>query len=88
MMTLSKVYIKGKHEVTTSSKFIYQVTIYKIWKLGCSLLSERYYALPRLLDLKNLPSQVQANGYILQRYITLEGAPETYLIQHGYKQKN
>lgn len=87
-MTLSKIYIKGKHEVTTASKFIYQTTIYKIWKLGCSLLSEQYYALPRPLDLKSIPSQVRAKDYILQRYITLEGAPETYLIQHGYKQKN
>lgn len=86
-MSLPKVYVKDKDEVTTSSKFVYSISVYKFWKQGVSLLDDRHYICNTPLDLKQIPTLLKKKDYSIRRFITLEGAPEDYLIQKGYKQK-
>ena len=82
-----KVYVKDKHEVSVSPKFVYCFSTYKIWKQGACLLDEKYYASPNPLDLKKIPRIIKKKDYSIHRFIDLESAPENYLINNGYKQK-
>lgn len=82
-----KVYVKGKHEILVSPKFIYCFSTYKIWKQGACLLDEKYYASLKPLDLKKIPKVLKKKDYSIHRFIDLESAPENYLINNGYKQK-
>lgn len=83
---MKQFYIKGDHILRVSKKFIYCSSIYKIWNRGACLLEEKYYASNNPINFKNIPTNVKKNGYRIQRFIELEGAPENYLIAKGYKQ--
>lgn len=86
-MTLPKIYVKKGEEVIVNSRFVYRVTIYKIWNLGFSLLSDRTYTCSNPFNFKNLANTLKTKTHSIQRSITLEGAPESYLTKHGYKLK-
>ena len=49
-----ETYIKNNHEVSVSSKFVYCISIYKLWKQGACLMDEKYYASQNPLDLKKI----------------------------------
>lgn len=83
-----KVYVKNRQEVTVASKFIYCVSIYKMWRRGASLIDEKYYASMAPIDFKKTISVIKRKDYDIQRFIKLESAPEQYLIEEGYKIKN
>lgn len=82
-----KVYVKEKHEILVSSKFMYCLSTYKIWKQGACLLDEKYYISPNPLNLKKIQKVIKKKDYLIHRFIDLESAPENYLINNGYKQK-
>lgn len=80
-------YIKKDQTVRVSPKFIYCSSVYRIWKKGASLIEETHYASNSPLDSKKIETVVKKNGYIIQRFLELEGAPEEYLINQGFKVK-
>ena len=82
---MKQFYIKGDHTLRVSKKFIYCSSIYKIWARGACLLEEKYYASNNPINFKKVPTNIKKNGYRIQRFIELEGAPENYLIAKGYK---
>lgn len=86
-MNSPKIYVKDNDEVTTSSKFVYCVSVYKFWKQGASLLNESHCVTTHPLDLKQIPTRLQKKDHSIQRFITLESAPEDFLISKGFKQK-
>ena len=86
-MNSSIILVKNDSEVYVSSKFIYSVDVYKIWKKRAYLLSSAFYACVKPLDIKKLTLQVKKKGYILQRFVELKGAPKEYLISKNYKVK-
>ena len=86
-MSSQIIFVKGDHELRISQRFVYSIDVYRIWKKGACLLSSNYYASPQPLDSKKIPTIIKKNGYIIQRFIQLEGAPKDYLINKGYKLK-
>lgn len=82
-MILPVVYEKNNQRVTVSDKFIYCSSIYMLWKDGASLLEEKYYSSDKPITLKKV--QAKKKGYTLYRFFDLEFAPETYLINNGFK---
>lgn len=86
-MNSPKVYIKDRSEVVVAPKFVYCISTYKFWKQGACLMDEKYYANQQPFDLKKIPTILKKKGYTIQRFIKLESAPEEYLINKGYKQK-
>ena len=84
---MQKIYVKNNQEVVTSPKFIYNITVYKIWNRGAILLEEKHCANTEPLKLKEIPMVLRKENYLIQRYIELVSAPEDYLITKGYKLK-
>lgn len=81
------IYIKNNSEVRVAGKFVYNDSIYKLWKGGASLLHETNYTSMKPIDTKNIVTVIKKEGYNIRRFIELEGAPEEYLIKNGYKLK-
>lgn len=79
------IYTKDNQQVVVYPKFIYCITVYRIWKRGACLLDEKNYVSAKPLNLKDIPSKCKKKGYTIQRFIELKGAPEDYLITKGYK---
>lgn len=86
-MSSQIIFVKGDHELRASSKFIYNIDVYKIWKTGACLISSKYYASTNPWNLKKIPTVLRKKDYIIQRCIDLESAPKEYLINKGYKLK-
>lgn len=86
-MISQTIYVKDRHEVYVTDKYVYHSSVHKMWKLGAMLLNERYYTSDHPLNLKKIPKVLKKKDYNIYRFITLEGAPEHYLIKQGYKLK-
>lgn len=86
-MSSQVIFVKGDHKLRVSQRFVYSIDVYRILKKGACLLSSKYYASPKPLDSKKIPTIVKKKGYVIQRFIELEGAPKDYLINKGYKLK-
>lgn len=83
-MISQKIYEKDKQIVKVYDKFIYCSSIYKIWSWGASLESETYYASSKpIVSKKN--NKIKKNNYILYRFLELQFAPESYLINNNFK---
>lgn len=86
-MTSQIVYVKDRHEVYVSDKYVYHSSVHKMWKMGAQFLDDRYYISNSPLNLKKVPKVLKKKDYSIYRFITLESAPENYLIKQGYKFK-
>lgn len=85
-MTTSQIaYEKDKNIVYVNHKFVYHSEIYLIWSWGASLLDEKYYSSNKPITLKKKNQKLKKKNYIIYRFLTLEFAPEEYLINNGYK---
>ena len=84
-MELPQIYEKDGLRVKVNDKFIYNSSVYKIWPDGASLVDESYYASSKILKPSKHKMILKKNGYILQRFLDLEFAPEIFLINNGFK---
>ena len=87
-MNLLKIYVKNNKYVQVSPKFRYCSSIYKIWKKGAYLITEKFYISTTPIKLKNIVNNYKKKNYQIHRFIELESAPEEYLINQGYKLVN
>lgn len=84
-MESHQIYEKDGVRIKVSDKFIYCSEIYQIWSNGASLVDESYYASSKPLKPSKHKMILKKNTYILQRFLDLEFAPETFLINNGFK---
>lgn len=86
MKTLPVLYEKEGQIVQVNDKFIYEDSIYQVFKGGIALYEEKYYATSKPLKLrkKDLCNRKKKSDTYLVRFLTLEFAPESYLISNGY----
>ena len=82
------VYTKNGEDVKVAAKFIYCSSVYCIWKNGASLMEEKRYASPAPLIESKMKLIVKRKNCTIRRFLDLEGAPEYYLINNGYKRKS
>lgn len=86
MTTSVAIYEKDGQIVQTHSSFIYEDSIYKVFKGGVSLFEEKQYSTNKPLKLKKkdfINRKKKADEYFI-RFLTMEFAPESYLIKEGY----
>lgn len=86
MTTSAVLYEKNGEIVQANDKFIYEDSIYKVFKGGISLWEEKYYSTNKPLKLKkkDFTNRKKKDTEYLVRYLTLEFAPEKWLIENNY----
>ena len=59
--------------------FLYEVCIYKYWKFGACLLESKFITSDNLLKIKQDSECKYVNYYIIEKSITLLGAPRDFI---------
>lgn len=86
MKTSPILYEKEGQIVQVNDKFIYEDSIYQVFKGGIALYEEKYYASSKPIKLKkkDLTNRKKKSDTYLVRYFTLEFAPESWLQKEGF----
>lgn len=86
MKTSPILYEKEDQIVQVNDKFIYEDSIYQVFKGGIALYEEKYYASSKPIKLKkkDLTNRKKKSDTYLVRYFTLEFAPESWLQKEGF----
>lgn len=86
MTTSAVLYEKDGDIVQVNDTFIYEDSIYKVFESGIALWEEKYYSVKKPLKLKkkDLINRKKKDKEYLVRFLTLEFAPEKWLINNNY----
>lgn len=81
-MISPKIYENNELRVVVNDKFIYCSEVYMIWKNGAALVDTKYYSSNEPIKIKKKKKKQERN---LVQFLTLEFAPEEYLINNKFK---
>lgn len=79
-----KTYIKNDETVGVADSFIYHIETYIAWKNGVALYDEKWYSSEKPLKFKKKDLLLKRKKYKFFRLISMDYAPESYLIRNGY----
>jgi len=79
-----KTYIKNDEVVGVAETFIYHIETYVAWKNGVALYDDKWYSSKEPLKFKKKDNLIKRKTYKLFRLISMDYAPESYLIRNGY----
>ena len=79
-----KTYIKNDEVVGVADTFIYHIETYVAWKNGVALYDNKWYSSKEPLKFKKKNNILKRKTYKLFRLISMDYAPESYLIRNGY----
>lgn len=88
--TLPTRYRSGSNTLYLSSRFIYEVTLYRITRSGAALMGSQYYASDVPIDESKLQDKfVKLDAdTTLAKFIDWLAAPRDYLVEHNYQEEN
>lgn len=83
--SIQNVYYNKQRKLTVYPKFLYEVSLYKIWKDRAECIGYQFYASNTPLEIKKETISKKVEDYRLVKYITWLSAPLDYLVQNDYK---
>ena len=82
---IQNVYSNKQYKLTEYPKFLYEVSLYKIWKDRTECIDSQFYIADRPLEVKKETVSKKVKDYVLVKYITWLSAPLDYLLSNGFK---
>lgn len=82
--SIPNAYVSGELKLTVYSKFLYEVSLYKIWKDRVELFDSKFFVSEQPLKFKETTS-VKIKDYRLVKYITWLSAPLDYMLNNGFE---
>lgn len=79
------VYSNKQYKLTEYPKFLYEVSLYKIWRDRAECTDSQFYAAEKPLTIKKKTISKKVKDYMLVKYITWLSAPLDYLLSNGFK---
>lgn len=79
------VYSNKQYKLTEYPKFLYEVSLYKIWRDRAECIDSQFYAAEKPLTIKKETISKKVKDYMLVKYITWLSAPLDYLLSNGFK---
>ena len=79
------VYSNKQYKLTEYPKFLYEVSLYKIWKDRAECIGSQFYAADTPLTIKKETISEKVEDYRLVKFITWLSAPLDYLMQNNFK---
>ena len=79
------VYSNKQYKLTEYPKFLYEVSLYKIWKDRAECVGSQFYAADTPLTIKKETTSEKVEDYRLVKFITWLSAPLDYLMQNNFK---
>lgn len=79
------VYSNKQYNLTEYPKFLYEVSLYKIWKDRSECVGSQFYASNTPLTIKKETVSKKVEDYRLVKFTTWLSAPLDYLIENNFK---
>lgn len=79
------VYSDKQYKLTEYPKFLYEVSLYKIWKDRAECVGSQFYAADTPLTIVKETISKKVEDYRLVKFITWLSAPLDYLMQNNFK---
>lgn len=79
------VYSDKQYKLTEYPKFLYEVSLYKIWKDRAECVGSQFYVADTPLAIKKETISKKVEDYRLVKFITWLSAPLDYLMQNNFK---
>lgn len=79
------VYSDKQYKLTEYPKFLYEVSLYKIWKDRAECIGSQFYAADTPLTIVKETISKKVEDYRLVKFITWLSAPLDYLMQNNFK---
>lgn len=79
------VYSNKQYKLTEYPKFLYEVSLYKIWKDRAECIGSQFYAADTPLTIVKETISKKVEDYRLVKFITWLSAPLDYLMQNNFK---
>lgn len=78
------VYFNKQYKLTEYPKFLYEVSLYKVWKDRAECVGSQFYAADKPLDIKKETTSTKVEDYRLIKFITWLSAPLDYMLSNGF----
>ena len=82
--SIQKFYSNKQYKLVEYSKFLYNVSLYKIWKDRAECIGDSYYAADSPLTIDKETISIKVKDYMLVKYITWLAAPLDYMLNNGF----
>jgi hypothetical protein len=79
------VYSDKQYKLTEYPKFLYEVSLYKIWKDRAECVGSQFYVADIPLTIVKETISKKVEDYRLVKFITWLSAPLDYLMQNNFK---
>lgn len=79
------VYSDKQYKLTEYPKFLYEVSLYKIWKDRAECVGNQFYVADTPLTIVKETISKKVEDYRLVKFITWLSAPLDYLMQNNFK---
>lgn len=79
------VYSNKQYKLTEYPKFLYEVSLYKIWKDRAECIGSQFYVADTPLTIVKETISKKVEDYRLVKFITWLSAPLDYLMQNNFK---
>lgn len=79
------VYSDKQYKLTEYPKFLYEVSLYKIWKDRAECVGSQFYVADTPLTIVEETISKKVEDYRLVKFITWLSAPLDYLMQNNFK---
>lgn len=79
------VYSNKQYKLIEYPKFLYEVSLYKIWKNRAECIDNQFYIADKPLVVKKETVTKKVKDYMLVKYITWLAAPLDYLVKNNFK---
>ncbi len=81
----SKYYDYKGEAVELLPTFLYEISLYKLWKGGAASLGTKYYKADHLLNIKQSLEIQKINDGHIEKTITLVGVPQEFINEFNLK---
>lgn len=71
--------------ITAGSTFLYEVSVYKIYKKRAECWGSKFYKTNKPINIKKKDSYRRLNGFVIAKFIDWLEAPEEYIINNNLK---
>lgn len=82
---IQNVFCNKQYKLTEYPKFLYEVSLYKVWKDRAECIDNQFYIADKPLEIKKEIISKKVEDYMLVKYITWLSAPLDYLVKNDFK---
>ena len=82
---IQNVFCNKQYKLTEYPKFLYEVSLYKVWKDRAECIDNQFYIADKPLEIKKEIISKKVEDYMLVKCITWLSAPLDYLVKNDFK---